>query len=83
MSPPTNRVWRLVDEMPSLTLAKVAEVSSIMMKKVRMEPPVIVVMKGGATVLAGAGAKGQGGEKEKAKPEKFVFELKLDSFEAT
>ncbi|GKD99178.1 50S ribosomal protein L7/L12 [Tanacetum coccineum] len=48
-SPPTNRVWRLVDEMSSLTLAEVAELSSIMMKKMGMEPPVIVVMKGGVT----------------------------------
>ncbi|GKA28018.1 50S ribosomal protein L7/L12 [Tanacetum coccineum] len=54
-SPPTDRVWRLVDEMSSLTLAEVAELSSIMMKKMA---------------------------KEEAKPEKSVFELKLDSFEA-
>ncbi|PWA70753.1 ribosomal protein L7/L12, oligomerization [Artemisia annua] len=81
-SPPTDRVWRLVDEMSSLTLAEVAELSSIMMKKMGMEPPVIAVMKGGAAGLAGAGAKGQGGAKEEAKPEKSVFELKLDSFEA-
>ncbi|GKA57991.1 50S ribosomal protein L7/L12, partial [Tanacetum coccineum] len=47
--PPTDRVWRLVDEMSSLTLAEVAELSSIMMKKMGMEPPVIVVMKGGVT----------------------------------
>lgn len=80
-SPPTDRVWRLVDEMSSLTLAEVAELSSIMMKKMGVEPPVIAVMKGGAG-LAGAGAKGQGGAKEEAKPEKSVFELKLDSFEA-
>ncbi|PWA73471.1 ribosomal protein L7/L12, oligomerization [Artemisia annua] len=81
-SPPTDRVWRLVDEMSSLTLAEVAELSSIMMKKMGMEPPVIAVMKGGAAGLAGAGGKGQGGAKEEAKPEKSVFELKLDSFEA-
>lgn len=81
-SPPTDRVWRLVDEMSSLTLAEVAELSSIMMKKMGVEPPVIAVMKGGAAGLAGAGAKGQGGAKEEAKPEKSVFELKLDSFEA-
>lgn len=81
-SPPTDRVWRLVDEMSSLTLAEVAELSSIMMKKMGIEAPVIGVMKGGAG-LAGAVAKGQGGAKEEAKPEKSVFELKLDSFEAT
>ncbi|KAI7750800.1 hypothetical protein M8C21_019706 [Ambrosia artemisiifolia] len=82
-SPPTERVWRLVDEMSSLTLVEVAELSSIMMKKMGMkEPPVVAVMKPGAAGLAGAAAKSQTGAKEEAKPEKSVFELKLDSFDA-
>ena len=38
--------------------------------------------KGGAAGLAKAGAKDQRGAKEEAKPEKSVFELKLDSFKA-
>ncbi|KAI7750815.1 hypothetical protein M8C21_019721 [Ambrosia artemisiifolia] len=82
-SPPTERVWRLVDEMSSLTLVEVAELSSIMMKKMGMkEPPVVAVMKPGAAGLAGVAAKSQTGAKEEAKPEKSVFELKLDSFDA-
>ncbi|KAI3775483.1 hypothetical protein L1987_50060 [Smallanthus sonchifolius] len=82
-SPPTDRVWRLVDEMPSLTLVEVAELSSIMMKKMGMkEPPVMAVMRPGAAGLAGGGAKSQTAVKEESKPEKSVFELKLDSFEA-
>lgn len=83
-SPPTERVWRLVDEMSSLTLVEVAELSSIMMKKMGMkEPPVVAVMRPGAGgVAVGGAAKGQAGGKEEAKPEKSVFELKLDSFEA-
>ncbi|KAI3814573.1 hypothetical protein L1987_14215 [Smallanthus sonchifolius] len=82
-SPPTERVWRLVDEMSSLTLVEVAELSSIMMKKMGMkEPPVVAVMKAGAAGLAGVAAKGQTAAKEESKPEKSAFELKLDSFEA-
>ncbi|KAI3711644.1 hypothetical protein L1987_70183 [Smallanthus sonchifolius] len=82
-SPPTERVWRLVDEMSSLTLVEVAELSSIMMKKMGMkESPVVAVMKAGAAGLAGVAAKGQTAAKEESKPEKSVFELKLDSFEA-
>ncbi|XP_071717288.1 uncharacterized protein [Rutidosis leptorrhynchoides] len=80
-SPPTDRVWRLVDEMSSLTLAEVAELSSIMMKKMGiMEPPTVAVMRAGAA--AGLAGKGQTAVKEEAKVEKSVFDLKLDSFEA-
>lgn len=83
-SPPTDRVWRLVDEMSSLTLLEVAQLSSIMMKKMGMkEPPVVAVMKPGAAGLAAAGTGGgQAAAKEEVKPEKSVFELKLESFEA-
>ncbi|KAL8223389.1 hypothetical protein R6Q57_018864 [Mikania cordata] len=82
-SPPTERVWRLVDEMSSLTLVEVAELSSIMMKKMGMkEPPVVAVMRPGAAGLAGVVTKSQTAAKEEAKPEKSVFDLKLDSFEA-
>nr|XP_043624752.1 50S ribosomal protein L7/L12 [Erigeron canadensis] len=81
-SPPTDRVWRLVDEMSSLTLVEVAELSSIMMKKMGMtELPSVAVMRAGAAGLAGGG-KGQTAAMEEVKPEKSVFELKLDSFEA-
>ncbi|PKU72862.1 uncharacterized protein LOC110112564 [Dendrobium catenatum] len=84
-TPPSDRVWRLVDEVSSLTLAEVAELSSILMRKAALsEPPVIGVMKPGAT-LPGAVSAGLGAEaavKEEEKPEKTVFELKLESFEA-
>ncbi|XP_071742298.1 uncharacterized protein [Rutidosis leptorrhynchoides] len=81
-SPPTDRVWRLVDEMSSLTLDEVAELSSIMMEKMGMkELPTVAVMKSRAAAGL-VGGKGQTAAKEKAKPEKTVFELKLDSFEA-
>lgn len=87
-SPPSERVWRLVDEISGLTLVEVAELSGIILRKLNMkEPPVIAVMKGGAAGVAGmATAKGAGGAspggKEEKKPEKTVFELKLEAFEA-
>ncbi|XP_059659003.1 uncharacterized protein LOC132305370 [Cornus florida] len=80
-SPPTDRVFRLVDEISALTLVEVAELSSIMMKKLGMkEPPVVGVMKAGAARMA-MKAPSAAKEEEK-KPEKTVFELKLESYEA-
>ncbi|GLT32811.1 hypothetical protein SLA2020_074500 [Shorea laevis] len=83
-SPPTERVWRLVDEISGLTLAEIAELGSIIMKKRGMtEPPTVGVMKAGAAGLAGMAAKASAAAaKEEAKPEKTVFELKLESYEA-
>ncbi|KAI4371217.1 hypothetical protein MLD38_019480 [Melastoma candidum] len=84
-SPPTERVFRLVDEVSGLTLLEVSELSSILMKKLGMtEPPVVGVMKAGAaTGLAGmAGKAAASAAKEETKPEKTVFELKLESYEA-
>ncbi|CAI0387255.1 unnamed protein product [Linum tenue] len=78
-SPPTERVFRLVDEIASLTLAEVAELGSIIMKRKGMkESPTVGVIKGGTA----AGLAGMGTAKEEKKPEKTVFELKLESYEA-
>lgn len=86
-SPPTERVWRLVDEISSLTLSEVAELGSIIMKKKGMtEPPVVGVIKAGAAGLAGMAMKGgpaAAAAKEEKKPEKTAFELKLESYEAS
>lgn len=82
-SPPTDRVFRLVDEISGLTLVEVSELSSILMKKLGMkEPPIIGVMKPGANVAGMARAKGQGAAKEEKKPEKTVFELRLEGYDA-
>ncbi|PSS11092.1 50S ribosomal protein like [Actinidia chinensis var. chinensis] len=82
-SPPTGRVFRLVDEIAGLTLVEIAELSSILMKKLGMkDPPVVGVMKPGAAGLAGATMKAPTAAKEEKKPEKTVFELKLESYEA-
>ncbi|EXB94364.1 50S ribosomal protein [Morus notabilis] len=84
-SPPTERVFRLVDEISGLTLAEVAELGAIFMRKRGMtEPPSVGVMKPGAAGLAGMAlaTKAATAAKEEKKPEKTVFELKLESYEA-
>ncbi|XP_049392310.1 uncharacterized protein LOC125856729 [Solanum stenotomum] len=81
-SPPSERVWRLVDEVSGLTLVEVTEVSSIIMKRFCMiEQPTVGVMKVGAAGLAAA-MKGPEAAKEEKKPEKTVFELKLETYES-
>lgn len=82
-SPPTDRVFKLVDEIAGLTLVEVAELGSIIMKKKAMtEMPIIGVIKGGASGIAGMAKQSATAAKEEKKPEKTVFELKLESYEA-
>lgn len=82
-SPPSERVFRLVEEMASLTLAEAAELGPILMKKMGLkEMPTIGYMKPGAANLAAMASKAPAAGKEEAKPEKTVFELKLESYEA-
>ncbi|GKV18001.1 hypothetical protein SLEP1_g28438 [Rubroshorea leprosula] len=82
--PPTERVWRLVDEISGLTLAEIAELGSIIMKRRGMtEPPAVGVMKAGTAGFAGMATKASAASAmEEQKPEKTVFELKLESYEA-
>ncbi|XP_023895742.1 uncharacterized protein LOC112007602 [Quercus suber] len=83
-SPPTERVFRLVDEVSGLTLAEAAELGAIMMRKMGMkEPPTVGVLKPGAAGLAGMAVKSSAAAKEEKKPEKTVFEIKLESYEAS
>ncbi|CAN4120080.1 unnamed protein product [Withania somnifera] len=82
-SPPSDRVWRLVDEVSGLTLVDVAELSSIIMKRLGMtERPTVGVMKAGAAGLAAAMKGPEAAAKEEKKEEKTVFELKLESYES-
>ncbi|KAL1329643.1 hypothetical protein HN51_046823 [Arachis hypogaea] len=85
-NPPSERVFRLVDEMASLTVAEAAELGHIMTKKMGMkELPTVGFLKPGTANLAGIAsmkAEPAAAEEEK-KPEKTVFELKLESYEAT
>ncbi|KAL5568380.1 hypothetical protein UlMin_024955 [Ulmus minor] len=81
-SPPTDRVFRLVDEVSGLTLSEIAELGSILMRKRGLkEPPSVGVIKGGAA-LAEMAVKAPTAAKEEKKQEKTVFEVKLESFEA-
>ncbi|KAJ0985737.1 hypothetical protein J5N97_004093 [Dioscorea zingiberensis] len=82
--PPTARVWRLVDEVSSLTLSEIADLSSILASKLQIkEPPVIAVMQSGAGFASGMSPDGTAaGAGEEKKAEKTVFELKLEAFEA-
>lgn len=84
-SPPTERVFKLVEEIAGLTLMEISELGTIIMKRMKMtEPPTIGVLKGGAAGLAGMAMKAPAAAaaKEEKKAEKTVFELKLESFEA-
>lgn len=82
-SPPTERVWRLVDEVSGLSLVEVAELSGILMRRLGMtQPPVVGVMKPGAAAMAMKGPTAAAAAQEEKKPEKTVFELKLESFDA-
>lgn len=83
-SPPTARVFRLVDEVSGLTLSESVELGLIMMKKRGMtEPPVVGVLKPGAAGFPGMAMKTRGAAaEEELKPEKTAFDLKLESYEA-
>ncbi|KAJ4767838.1 50S ribosomal protein L7/L12 [Rhynchospora pubera] len=85
-TPPSDRVWRLVDEVASLTLVEVAQLSSLLTTRLGItEPPSVCIVNagggggGGGTGGAATGAA-DGAKEEKA--EKTVFELRLDSFDA-
>lgn len=79
-SPPSERVWRLVDEIAGLTLAEATELSIIMMGKMGIQGrPVVAVMKQRAG--GGGGVKAAAPKQEK-KPEKMAFELKMESYDA-
>lgn len=82
--PPTERVWRLVDEMSGLTLSEANELSSIMMEKFCFQMMKRLTMKErlelmsriqSAKPAAGAAAK------EEKKAEKTTFELKMEAYE--
>lgn len=80
-SPPTPRVFQLVDEISNLTLSEISDLSSILKRKLGMkESPTIAVMKAGTVGVGVVGGKAKKKEKE-AEVEKTVFELKLESFE--
>ncbi|WOK93039.1 hypothetical protein Cni_G01732 [Canna indica] len=82
--PPSDRVWRLVDEVSALSLADVVELSCILRERMGMkEPPVIGIANAGAGGAGGSAAGAtENGKEEAKKQEKTVFELRLDSYDA-
>ncbi|PON37838.1 Ribosomal protein [Parasponia andersonii] len=75
-SPPTE------DEISGLTLAEVAELGTILMRRRGMtEPPSVGVMKPGAAGIP-IEIKSPTAAKEEKTPEKTVFDIKLESYEA-
>ncbi|RZC79209.1 hypothetical protein C5167_003430 [Papaver somniferum] len=82
-SPPSDRVFNLVDEVSGLTLLEISQLSAIIMKKLGMkEAPVVGVMKPGSVGVMNMKSSSAASAKEENKPEKTVFELKLEAFEA-
>lgn len=84
-SPPSERVFKLVDEMASLTVAEAAELGHILMKKMGVKDlPTVGFLKPGAANIIGMAMKAAptAAAEEEKKPEKTVFELKLESYEA-
>lgn len=85
-TPPSDRVWRLVDEVVSLTLVEVSQLSSLLTTRLGVtEPPSVCIVNaggGGGGGIGGAAAGATAGAKEEKKAEKTVFELRLDSFDA-
>ncbi|KAJ1263998.1 hypothetical protein BS78_09G229200 [Paspalum vaginatum] len=83
--PPSDRVWRLVEDVSSLTLAETATLSSILLRRLDIpSAPPIAILNSAAGLGGGGGGgatAGAAGEKAAA-AEKTVFELRLESFDA-
>jgi large subunit ribosomal protein L7/L12 len=85
-TPPSDRVWRLVDEVASLTLVEVSQLSNLLTTRLGItEPPSVCIVNaggGGGGGIGGAASGAAPGAKEEKKAEKTVFELRLESFDA-
>lgn len=84
-SPPTDKVFRLVDEIADLTLLEVSDLSDILMKRLGIKelPPMAALKPGAATIAAAmGGASAKPSKEEASKPEKTAYNLRLDSFDA-
>jgi hypothetical protein len=85
-TPPSDRVWRLVDVVAYLTLVEVSQLSTLLTTRLGVtELPSVCIVNaggGGSGGIGGAGAGAAPGAREEKKAEKTVFELRLDSFDA-
>ncbi|XP_066361481.1 uncharacterized protein [Miscanthus floridulus] len=82
--PPSDRVWRLVEEVSSLTLAETAALSSLLLRRLDIPSAPPIAILNSATGMGGGGGTtaGAAGEKAAAAAEKTVFELRLEAFDA-
>ena len=83
--PPSDRVWRLVEDVSSLTLAESAALSSLLLRRLDIPsaPPIAILNSAAGLGGGGGGATaGAAGEKAAAAAEKTVFELRLEAFDA-
>ncbi|KAL6618824.1 hypothetical protein ACP70R_033963 [Stipagrostis hirtigluma subsp. patula] len=82
--PPSDRVWRLVEDVSSLTLAESAALSSLLLRRLDIPAPPIAILNSAAGLGGGgaAASAGPAGEKAAAAAEKTVFELRLEAFDA-
>lgn len=81
--PPSDRVWRLVEDVSSLTLAESAALSSLLLRRLDIpSAPTIAILNSAAGLGGGGATAGAAGEKAAAAAEKTVFELRLESFDA-
>ncbi|XP_062181667.1 uncharacterized protein LOC133885917 [Phragmites australis] len=83
--PPSDRVWRLVEDVSSLTLAESAALSSLLLRRLDIPsaPPIAILNSAAGLGGGGGGAASAGpaGEKAAAAAEKTVFELRLEAFD--
>ncbi|KAG2617662.1 hypothetical protein PVAP13_3NG182840 [Panicum virgatum] len=80
--PPSDRVWRLVEDVSSLTLAESAALSSLLLRRLDIPSAPPIAILNSAAGLGGGGTAGAAGEKAAAAAEKTVFELRLEAFDA-
>ncbi|NP_001132724.1 ribosomal protein L7/L12-like isoform X1 [Zea mays] len=83
---PSDRVWRLVEDVSSLTLAETAALSSLLLRRLDIPSAPPIAILNSAAGLGGAATAGAAGEKAgaaaAAAAEKTVFELRLEGYDA-
>ncbi|KAG6541208.1 hypothetical protein Mapa_017369 [Marchantia paleacea] len=83
-TPPSEKILRLVDEISSLTLLEVSDLTTLLKKKLGLpNMPMGGMMMGGMMPgqMPGGGGVAAAAPEEK-KPEKTVFDVKLEKFDA-
>lgn len=81
-SPPSEKIVKLVDEITSLTLLEVSDLTALIRKRLGLSD--IPMMPMGMMPMPGAGAPGAAAAApEEKKEEKTEFDVKLEKFDAT